>query len=189
MQSGDRDAEARLWQTCWQPVVTHARSILAQRFRTVGDEEDIASAVLESVFRRAQSGDYSALNNSHDLWRLLWVVVERKVANHVEYHLANRRSVLKTVHLSELHASGSNLKQIELPAVSNSEEQPFESLALAETLELLLAKLDEPMKRTVGLALAGHSVKEIAEMAGLKIWTIYNHLSLIRTLLERENRD
>ena len=184
MQAGDPQAVAHLWEICWQPVVWHARAMLHQRFRAVSDEEDIAAAVLESVFLGAQAGNYHALNNSNAFWRLLWVVVERKVARHVEYHLASRRNVNKTVHLSSLKISDTSFE-----LSSDTQDRPLESVALAESLEQLMSQLDAPTMRTAKLALEGKSPKEIAERLGVKAWAIYSQLSLIRKLLKQAQND
>ncbi len=129
---------------------------------------------------RTQAGDFSALNNSDSLWRLLWVVVERKVVKHVQHHLAARRSVEKTIHLSHL--------ETEVCDSSTSEalgSQFIESVALAETLEILMLRLSDNVRKTAGLSLAGHSPKEIAELLNVKVWTVYNHLTYIRALLKK----
>lgn len=179
MQVGDENALAQVWHACWEPVVARARTLLHCRFRSVSDEEDIASSVLESVLMRAKAGDFSALNNSNNLWRLLWVVVERKVSKHIEHHLAARRSVNKTVHMSNLGADSSN--QLLLGADS---VEPLEAVALADTLELLLIRISEPVRQTAGLALAGHTPKEISALLNVKVWTVYSHLTYVRAQLE-----
>lgn len=180
MQDGDQEAIAYVWEACWQPVVNRARSLLNDRFRSVSDEEDIASAVLESVLMRAQAGDFSALNNSNSLWRLLWLVVERKVSKHVEHHLAARRNVQKTIHISNLSGDACDNSRID---AANSGS--MEAIALAETLELLMLRLSDPVRLTAVYALAGHSPKEISNLLNIKVWAVYNHLTYIRAMIEK----
>jgi DNA-directed RNA polymerase specialized sigma24 family protein len=184
MKTGDAEAAENLWKVSWMPVVSHARSILSRRFRTLSDEEDIAAAVLESVFLRAQSGNFSALNDSNSYWKLLWVVVERKVARQMEHQLAVRRNVNHTVHLSTL-ANNQAEHQLE----TSEPQAPFESVVLAETLEQVFEQLDGISIQVAKLALEGHKPKEIADAMGVKIWSIYTHLAFIRNLLEKANVD
>ena len=68
-------------------LIDEARRFLAKRPRPRRwlMRKDILQNVFESVFRRAERGDYPDLCNRNELWRLLITITERKVINQVKF--------------------------------------------------------------------------------------------------------
>jgi hypothetical protein len=62
--------------------------------RGMADEEDVALSAFDSFCRGAEQGRFPQLSDRDDLWRLLFVITERKaidLVNHEKAQKARRR--------------------------------------------------------------------------------------------------
>ena len=150
----------------------------------MADEEDVLQSVFESVFRRAERGDYPDLCNRKELWRLLITITERKVINQVKFETRLVR--------------GGYRKQFSLPA-SRSRSNPLllalgpeapppspETVAeLVLTIEEFFGNLDDELQHVARLKLEGHSVTEIGDAIGRSRRTVDRLLRLLRAHLNK----
>ena len=89
LKENDPAAIERLWVSYFQRLVGLARKMLPSHVRRVTDEEDVALSVFQSFCNGAKAGQFPAINDPDDLWRLLVVITFRKArraapARHLE---------------------------------------------------------------------------------------------------------
>ena len=94
LRDGDRAAAQPLWEGYFQRLVRLARKKLRGAPRGMADEEDVALSAFDSFCRGAEQGRFPQLFDRDDLWRLLFVITERKaidLVNHEKAQKARRR--------------------------------------------------------------------------------------------------
>ena len=106
LKAGERAAAQLLWERYFQRLVGLARAHLRGTPRRAADEEDVALSAFESVYQRAERGQFSRLNDRDDLWQLLVVVTVRKAINLVRREGRLTRGSGRVLVLSELEGPG-----------------------------------------------------------------------------------
>jgi DNA-directed RNA polymerase specialized sigma24 family protein len=178
LKGGERDAAAwRLWQVYFERLVRLARARLASRPRLVADAEDVALCAFDSFVRAAAASRFPRLEDSNDLWQVLLVLTARKTGKLIRREQADRRGGGKVQVFSELPAQDeSSLPQAQ---VADSEPDPAEAAAMAETCERLLAQLqDEELTRVAVWKLEGFSNADIAEKLNRSVGSVERKLRL-----------
>jgi hypothetical protein len=99
LRAGDPAAAQPLWQGYFQRMVGLARQKLRGRLRTaMAGAEDVALSAFDSFCRGAEQGRFPQLADRDDLWRLLFVITERKAIDLVKHENAIRRGGGKVRH-------------------------------------------------------------------------------------------
>src|SRR5262245_50606157 len=92
LRATDRAAAQPLRQRYFQRLVGLARQKLRRRPRSaMAGAEDVALSAFDSFFRGAEQGRFPQLADRDDLWRLLFVITERKAIDLVKHENAIRR--------------------------------------------------------------------------------------------------
>src|SRR5499427_9471668 len=120
---------------------THQLVALALRHIDAGlrhkvDPEDVVQSAYKSFFLRYGAGNLD-LVNWNSLWGLLTLITVRKCAERAAYHRAERRDAAREVTLSPAGEAAPWQEPL------GREPTPLEAAVLNETVEQLLAGLDE----------------------------------------------
>lgn len=147
-----------------------ARSRLSPRLAARTDPEDVVLSAYRSFFVGARAGRFS-IARSGDLWRLLVSIVLHKLYRQVRHHGSAVRSVTAEQRWSEI---------AEEYLARDREPAPDEALALAEELQVVLAKLDPFARRVLELRLQGVDLATIAAETDRSERTVRRALQEIR---------
>jgi RNA polymerase sigma-70 factor (ECF subfamily) len=142
------------------------------------DAEDVMQSAFKSFFARHAGGAYD-LDSWDALWALLTVITLRKCGLRTEYFGAQRRDVGR-----EVAAPPPDDEAASWQAIAR-EPTPSEALMLAETVQQLLAGLEERERAIAELALQGYKAPEISARVGLAQRTVYRTLKRLANRLER----
>src|SRR5262249_52939510 len=113
----------------------------------------------------------------------LTLITVRKCAERAAYHRAERRDATREVSLQ----GGSEATPWLDPL--GREPTPLEAALLNETVEQLLAGLDEEERPILELSLQGHTTREISERLGRAERTVRLLRENVRHRLERMQRE
>jgi RNA polymerase sigma-70 factor (ECF subfamily) len=165
----------------------HQLIALAQQHISAGlrhkvDPEDVVQSTYKSFFGRYGGGNLDAVN-WNSLWGLLTLITMRKCAERAAYHQAERRDFAREVSLPRGEEAASWLDPL------GREPTPVEAAVLNETVEQLLAGLDEEERPILELSLQGHTTREISEQLGRAERTVRLLREGVRHRLERMQRE
>jgi RNA polymerase sigma-70 factor (ECF subfamily) len=146
------------------------------------DPEDVVQSAYKSFFFRYGVGNLDVVN-WNSLWGLLTLITVRKCAERAAYHRAERRDATREVSLRHGEEAAPWLEPF------GREPTPLEAAVLSETVEQLLAGLDEEERSIVELSLLGHSTREISERLGRAERTVRLLREGVRHRLERMQRE
>jgi RNA polymerase sigma-70 factor (ECF subfamily) len=178
LRAGDGDAAAQLFHRFTHRLIGLARSRLEGPIRRKVDPEDVLQSVYRSFFRRHAQGEFN-LDGWDSLWGLLAVITLRKCGRWQEHFRTARRNLKAEENPSDPAAGG-------VPSEALADEPtPAEAAMLTETVEELLAGLQERDRAIVTLALQGYSAVEISAQLGLIERTVYRVLERVKKRLER----
>jgi DNA-directed RNA polymerase specialized sigma24 family protein len=121
------------------------------------DPEDVVQSAYKSFFLRYGEGRMR-VDNWSGLWGLLTVITLRKCAERVAYHRAQCRDVAR-----EAVASNADADRAPCLEVLGREPTPLEAAELSETVDRLLAALNDDDRPVIELSLQGYSVREISQ--------------------------
>jgi RNA polymerase sigma-70 factor, ECF subfamily len=166
---------------------THQLIALALRHVDAGlrhkvDPEDVVQSAYKSFFLRYGPGNLE-LVNWNSLWGLLTLITVRKCAERATYHRAERRDAAREL----TPPRGDELAPWLEPF--GREPTPVEAAVLSETVEQLLAGLDEEDRPILELSLQGYTTREISERLGRAERTVRLLREGVRHRLERLQRD
>jgi DNA-directed RNA polymerase specialized sigma24 family protein len=175
--AGNRAAAEPLWRGYFQRLVGLARQKLRGRLRSaMAGAEDVALSAFDSFYRAAEQGRFPQLSDRDDLWRLLFVITERKAIDLVKHENAIRRGGGKVQSLNALCEQNSTSDRA--PAeIASREPTPEEVAEITDNCRRLLALLGDDALRDVALAkMEGYTNKEIGERLKLAEPTIERKL-------------
>ena len=146
------------------------------------DEEDAALSAFDSFCAGAARGNFPALADRDDLWRLLTLITARKV-----FALARRGQRLKRggghVHNASEVPGGDDPDEDDVMAGVGSEPTPEAAAVMAEEYRRLLDALDDETLRKVAVwRMEGETEDAIAARLGCARRTVARQLALIRTI-------
>jgi RNA polymerase sigma-70 factor (ECF subfamily) len=180
LRLGDNDAATALFDKYAGQLIALARSRLSVQLRQKVDPEDIAQSVFKSFFRR-QNDDGFTFEDWGGLWGLLVVITMRKCGRRAEWFGAGRRDIRKEV--APKGVSGDSQAEWDFPG---GEATPDEAAALTETVERVMAGLDERGRQVLTLRLQGYQVAEISKEVGRTERTVHRTLEQIKIRLAHE---
>jgi DNA-directed RNA polymerase specialized sigma24 family protein len=186
LRRGDGAPAQRLWERYFHRLMALARQKLRFAPHTMpADEEDVALSAFDSFFRGMDQGRFPQLADRDDLWRLLFVITERKAVRQSARERQIKCGAGKVHHASELDSASSVSPGLDRLAAS--EPTPEQAAMISEECGRLLAALGEETLRAVALAkLEGYTNREIAERLELSEPTIERKLRRIRNAWEKE---
>ncbi len=155
---GDHEAVRLLWQRYYPRLVALARKKLHGASRRVADEEDAALSAFDSFCRRAEQGHFPDLKDRDGLWALLVVLTARKAADQIKYHLREKRGGGQVRDDAALNREGGEPGPSGFDGLEGDGPTPEEAALLAEEVETLLGRLDNPVLRQVAVWKQGYSL-------------------------------
>lgn len=155
-----------------------ARAHLGARLRNKVDPEDVVQSAYKSFYLRYE-GETVISQGSEALWSLLTLITVRKCADRARYHQADCRDVAREA--LPPRDDESALRQEPF----GREPTPVEAAMLSETVEQLLADLDEQERPILELSLQGYSTREIGERLGRAERTVRLLRERVRHRLEQ----
>ena len=183
LKAGEAAAAAPLWEGYYRLLVSLARSRLRGVPRQAADEEDVALSAFDSFCRAAAGGRFPRLDDRDDLWRLLVVLTERKLADQVRRARRLKRGAGRVRAEGDRAATGSDDPPAGLNGIVGPEPTPEFAAEFAEEYRRLFEALrDDDLRRIAVWKLEGHTVDEIAAKLGCARRTVARRLELIRTL-------
>jgi RNA polymerase sigma-70 factor (ECF subfamily) len=183
LRAGD-DAAARLvFERFARRLIGLARGQFHASLKHKVDPEDVVQSAYKSFFRGFDEGKLT-VGNWDGLWSLLTLITLRKCADWVEYHRAERRDAVREVPAtSEAEGGASRMEAL------SREPTPLEAAILHETVEQLLASLDEDERPIVELSLQGYTTQEISQQVDRPERTVRRLRERVRNRLERLQRE
>jgi RNA polymerase sigma-70 factor, ECF subfamily len=148
------------------------------RLRHKVDPEDVVQSAYKSFFFRYGEGNLNVVN-WNSLWGLLTLITVRKCAERVAYHRAECRDAAREVSSPQGEETAAWLEPF------GREPTPLEAAVLSETVEQLLAGLDEDERPILELSLQGYTTREISEQLGRAERTVRLLREGVRHRLER----
>lgn len=182
LQAGDQDAARPLWERYFRRLVGLARKKLQDLPRRAVDEEDVALSAFDSFCRRAEHGQFPHLHDRDDLWRLLFVITERKAKKLVRDQTRQKRGGGEVRGDSVLDEPGdSSGTPAGFDQFAGDDPTPDFAAQVAEECERLLGLLGagELLRVAVG-KMEGRTNEEIAAAMGCAVKTVDRKLKVIR---------
>ncbi len=178
LQNRDDTAAQELFGRFAQQLIALAMRHISAGLRHKVDPEDVAQSAFKSFFLRYGDKEFEAIN-WNSLWGLLALITVRKCAERVAYHRAERRDAGREVASPQGEESSSWAEPL------GREPTPHEAAVLSETVEQLLAGLDEQERPILELSLQGYTTREISDQLGRAERTVRRLREGIRRRLER----
>jgi RNA polymerase sigma-70 factor (ECF subfamily) len=178
LRARDDAAAGAIVQRFAHQLVALARRQFAPGLRHKVDPEDVVQSVYKSFFHRYGGGNLEVAG-WNSLWGLLTLITVRKCAERVAYYRAACRDAAREV------AAPAGEEAVPWLEALGREPTPFEAAVLNETVEQLLAELDEDERPVLELSLQGYSTREISERLGRAERTVRLLRECVRHRLER----
>ncbi len=179
LKGGDPEATQALWQRFYRHLVEQARQRLRGLPSRAADEEDVALSAFDSFFRGARAGRFPRLDDRHDLWQVLLMLLANKAAGLRRHEGRHKRGGGRVVPASAVEGP--------LGEVRDDAPSPQLAAQMAEECRRLLDLLgDEELRATALARLEGYSNEEIAARLGRSLATVERRLRLIREAWEGE---
>src|SRR6516165_5947420 len=159
LHSQDDAAAQELFVRFAQQLIALAQRHIGAGLRHKVDPEDVVQSAYKSFFFRYGAENLDVVN-WNSLWGLLTLITVRKCAERAAYHRAERRDAAREVTLSPGNEAAPWLDPL------GREPTPLEAAVLSETVEQLLAGLDEEERPILEMSLQGHTTREISERLG-----------------------
>jgi RNA polymerase sigma-70 factor (ECF subfamily) len=182
-EAGSDDASRELFERFSRRLIGLARYHLGARLQHKVDPEDVVQSVYKSFFLRYGDGALAA-EGWEGLWGLLTLITLRKCADRARYHQADRRDMAR----EQTAVSDGDTRPSWETAIGR-EPTPDQAAVLAETVELLLGKLDRDERAMIELSLQGFSTQEISEQMGRAERSVRRVRERVRRHLERQQME
>ena len=160
----------RLFEMYLPKLVRLAESRISGRMKTKFDSADVVGTVCRTVVRRVQEGTFR-FEDDAAFWRLLVTIAKRKISNKVRVFLTQGRSIDK-----EISEAANSI-------LATPEPSPDEAVAFAESLDILLSKLDEQEQQIFLMRIENYKFQEIADRLGVSERTARRKMNLIKEKL------
>jgi RNA polymerase sigma-70 factor (ECF subfamily) len=159
LRAGDDDAAQELFERFTHQLIALALRRIDAGLRHKVEPEDVVQSAYKSFFFRYGAGNLDVVN-WNSLWGLLTLITLRKCAERAAYHRAERRDAAREVSPPRGDEAAPG------PVPFSREPTPLEAAMLSETIEQLLAGLDEVERPILELSLQGYSTRDISERLG-----------------------
>jgi RNA polymerase sigma-70 factor (ECF subfamily) len=178
----DDAAAQQLFERFARKLVALAHQHIGAGLRHKVDPEDVVQSAYKSFFVRYSAGNLDAVS-WNSLWGLLTVITLRKCADRAAYHRAECRDAAREVSMPEGYEAASWLDPL------GREPTPLEAAMLSETVDQLLAGLDQEERPVLELSLLGHTTREISEQIGRAERTVRLLRESVRHRLDQMQRE
>lgn len=180
LRQGDDESVRRIWESLFDRLLLVARKRLKSAKRTAYDEEDIVVSAFKSFCAGVKLGRYPKLHSREDLWRLLFVITSRKVADQFAFQQRDKRDARREVAEADMNSSFLNQHT---EYFLSKEPSPEFAAECADQLRFLLEQLQhEELKCIAIMKLEGYTNPEISEKLGRGLTTVERKLRTIREI-------
>jgi DNA-directed RNA polymerase specialized sigma24 family protein len=184
LRAGDRAAAQLLWQGYFHRLVGLARKKLRCSPRGMADEEDVALSAFNSFCRGVEQGRFPQLSDRDDLWRLLFVITERKAIDLVNHEKAQKRGKGQVRHEGSVAGDSSTAP---FDNIAARELTPEEAAQVAEQCCRLLDLLGKKTLQEIAVAkMEGYTNEEIAKRINRSVPAVERKLNRIRKIWGKE---
>ena len=172
LRSGDDDSVNKLWNR-WRTRLCKKLAPNARRL-AICDEEDVANGAFYDLCDSIKKNRHPEIDNRNELWRLLYVIANRKASDWSKYDSAQKRG----------GGTISNSPDVNVDmAVDKSGQLPDLNAQFADDFGNLMHALYEPeLKELVHLKLSGYNNAEIARKLDCSLRTVQYMLKKVRDI-------
>ena len=184
LAGGDQTAAENIWNEYFGKLVRLARRKLDGMPLRDADEEDVALSAMNSFYMGVVKGEFGALHNRTDLWKLLVTITARKAVARLRRHFAKKRGG-GSVRGESIFLQNENddLRNDGIGNILGNEPTPEFAMGVAENCQRLLDRLgDETLKQIALLTLEGYRTGEIAVKLNCVRRTVERKLERIREI-------
>mgnify|MGYP001806483622 CR=1 FL=1 len=101
LKGGDPAAAGPLWRAYYARLVALARKGLRPLPNATADEEDVALSAFDRFCRGVGDGRFPALDDRHDLWKILFDITTKKAIGQRKYDTRQKRGGGRVVPASQ----------------------------------------------------------------------------------------
>jgi RNA polymerase sigma-70 factor (ECF subfamily) len=182
LHGGDDAAARELFGRFTHQLIALALRRLDAVLRHKVDPEDVVQSAYKSFFLRYGAGNLDVVN-WNNVWGLLTLITVRKCAERAAYHRAECRDAARESPPPRGDQAGPWAEPF------GREPTPLEAAVLSETIEQVLAGLDDEDRPVLEMSLLGYKTREISERLGRAERTVRLLREGIRHRLERVRRE
>jgi DNA-directed RNA polymerase specialized sigma24 family protein len=187
VKANDEEAAQRLYERYLKRLAVLARAKMHGTPRRVADEEDVAHTALAGFFAQVRKGSFPRLANREDLWQILIMLTDRRVADLKRRQSRQKRDAGRERGESELRPSSQNDEGRVMEQIVAREPAPEQIVELIDLCQWLFDQLEDPLlKRIASFTLQGYDQSQIAQQLGCVRRTVQRKLLLIREIWRRE---
>ncbi len=177
LRAGDGDSTQKIWERFYGRLVRLASQKLSTN-KKAADEDDVVQEAFAQFFREVEQGRFPKLDDRHDLWQVLAMLVDRRAKDHAHREQAQKRGG-GNVHTESIFMKWENSGGI--AGVPNPEPTVDLARELSEVFGERMKELDDQAFRELALLkLQGYNNREIAEKTGFSLRTVERRLEQIR---------
>jgi DNA-directed RNA polymerase specialized sigma24 family protein len=182
LKEDDSQAAAEIWARFFSRLLPLARGKLQALSDRAPDEEDILVSVFDRFFRAAREDRFARLNDRDDLWQILLMLTDRRVAEQYRKSHAQKRGGGEVRSLGDVAPSDQELREL-----ADHEPTPEFVAAFNDNLARALSRLADGKLREVALLkLEGFENREIAARLDIGLSSVERKLRVIREAWQQE---
>jgi DNA-directed RNA polymerase specialized sigma24 family protein len=180
LRGQDPHAAEQIWRRYFERLLPLARAKIGGLPHRAMDEEDVLVSVFDRFFRAAKEHRFARLNDRDDLWQILLMLTERKVAD--QYRAAGAEKRGGEAVRQELPRDADSLGEL-----AAREPGPEFVASFNENLARALHRLGEQTTREVALLrMEGFENREIAARLAISLSSVERKLRVIREVWREE---
>lgn len=184
VKGDNQEAAQRLYERYLQRLAEEVHRKIRGSSRRITDKENIAHTAIANFLVQIRAGSFPQVANRYDLWRVLIMLANRRVADLKRRQLCLKRGAGREVGKSALGECG--VEDCECRAIEQiigREPEPEVVVEMEDLCRRLLDQLDDPLlKQMAALKLEGYDHAEIAEKTGCVRRTVQRKLLLVREI-------
>ena len=179
LKEGDPESFQEIWNAFFPRLVVHAGNRLREMRKREFDEEDIAISALKSMFRAVEANRIPILENSQDLFKILFTIANRKISTQGKRTFAKKRGP-DLVRGDSVFGLTNGDGTRGLNDFGDDAESHEIVVAFQDEFEFRLQQIDDAITRQIVLLkLEGLTNQEIAEQIGRSERTVKRKLDLL----------
>ena len=186
LKAEESDAAELLFGRYIERLKALARGKLNPAARRMSDEEDIAVVALHDAFRGIQEGRFARLNDRHDLWQVLVMLVDRRVTDQIRRATSRKRGGGHELGESAFeHGNRSGSRTGGIGQVAGGEPTPEFVAEFVEQFDRRMTQLDDrELQEIATQKMRAYTNAEIAQQRDCTERTVERKLQLIRKIWE-----
>jgi DNA-directed RNA polymerase specialized sigma24 family protein len=146
VRADGQEAAQRLYNRYLRRLADHVRKRMNGTSRRMSDEEDVAHAALTSLFTQIRRGSFPQVANRCDLWQVLIMLANRRLADLKRRQFSLKRGAGREVGESALGECGDASGDCRAIAqVIGHDPSPEMVVELEDLCRRLLEQLDDPL--------------------------------------------